>query len=184
MDVGTANTSNGQYYMNNMKAKTGGGNFKTVQINLNNGVVQYDNSTRRYKYNIKPLEDDFSLILKSQPRIYTRQPNETITEIGYIAEEMDSIGLQHLVQRDKDGVVDGFDYTKMVLYTVEILKTQHTDIEKLKAEVAALTTEKNALRTENTSLRADVQNQQANFGKQLDELSRRLKSLETAASNR
>lgn len=187
MNVGPANSNLGQYYMNNMKPKTGGGNFKNVQININNGVVQYDNSTRRYKYNIKPLEDNFSLILKAQPRIYTRQPHETITEIGYIAEEMDSIGLQHLVQRDKEGVVDGFDYTKMILYTVEVLKTQHADIEKLKAEVAALTAEKNALRTENTGLRADntaLQTQQADFGKQLESLSKRLKSLENAASNR
>jgi hypothetical protein len=184
MNVGTANSNLGQLYIENLKPKTGGGTFRTIQINPANWVVQYDNSSRRYKYNIKPLEDDFSLILKSQPRIYTRQPNETITEIGYIAEEMDSIGLQHLVQRDKDGVVDGFDYTKMVLYTVELLKTQHADIEKLKAEVAALTAEKNALRTENTGLRAEAQNQQADFGKQLDEVFRRLKSLETTASNR
>ena len=83
-----------------------------------------------------------------------------------------------------NGIVDGVNYEKMILYAVEVLKVQHADIEQLKAEVAALTAEKNALRTENTSLRADAQNQQANFGKQLDEITRRLKSLETAASNR
>jgi len=184
MDVGTVNTNLGQYYMTNMKPKTGGGTFRNIQINTANWVVQYDNSSRRYKYNIRPLEDDFSLILKSQPRIYTRQPEDTFTELGYIAEEMDSIGLQHLVQRDKNGIVDGFDYDKMILYAVEVLKIQHADIEKLKAEVAALTAEKNALGAENAGLRADIQKQQTDFGKQLDGISRRLRSLETAAGNR
>jgi FtsZ-binding cell division protein ZapB len=187
MNVGTANSSNGQLYIENLKPKTGGGTFRTIQINPANWVVQYDNSSRRYKYNIKPLEDDFSLILKAQPRIYTRQPNEEFTEVGYIAEEMDSIGLQHLVQRNPDGVVDGFDYTKMILYAVEVLKTQHADIEKLKAEVAALTAEKNTLRTENNSLRATnaaLQTNQTEFSAQLNALSKRMQAMEAVTGNR
>jgi len=158
---------------------------RNVQYDPTNKRLFFDTSSRRYKRNIKPLEDDFTLILKAQPKTYTRPHDETNTwEIGYIAEEMDSLGLKRLVEYNADGTIDGFNYEKMILYVTEVVKTQHTDIEKLKAEVATLTAEKNALRTENTSLRADMQNQQANFGKQLDELSRRLKSLETAASNR
>jgi len=158
---------------------------RNVQYDPTNKRLFFDTSSRRYKRNIKPLDDDFSLILKAQPKTYTRPYDETNTwEVGYIAEEMDSLGLKRLVEYNADGTIDGFNYEKMILYVTEVVKMQHADIEQLKAEVAALTAEKNALRTENTSLRADAQNQQANFGKQLDELSRRLKSLETAASNR
>lgn len=158
---------------------------RNVQFDPANNRLFFDTSSRRYKRNIKPLEDDFSLVLKAQPKTYTRPNDESNTwEIGYIAEEMDSLGLKRLVEYNADGTIDGFNYEKMILYVTEVVKTQHADIEKLKAEVAALTAEKNALRTENTSLRADVQNQQASFGKQLDEITRRLKSLETAASNR
>ena len=156
---------------------------KNVQWDPVTGRLSWDNSSRLYKSNITPLEDDFAKILQVQPKIYDRPVSKGKWEIGYIAEEIDSIGLHHIVEYT-NGIVDGVDYEKMILYAIEVLKTQHADIEKLKAEVAALTAEKNALRTENTSIRTDAQNQQANFGKQLDELSRRLKSLETAASNR
>lgn len=161
---------------------------RNVQYDPTNKRLFFDTSSRRYKRNIKPLEDDFSLILKAQPKTYTRPNDESNTwEIGYIAEEMDSLGLKRLVEYNADGTIDGFNYEKMILYVTEVVKNQHADIEKLQAEVAALTAEKNALRTENTSLRADntaLQTQQADFGKQLDAISRRLRSLETAASNR
>lgn len=169
------------YYMNNMKAKTGGGNFKTIQININNGVVQYDNSSRRYKRNIRPLEDDFSLILKSQPRVYNRLTDTVYWELGYIAEEMDSIGLHNLVQHDANGVIDGFDYDKMILYAVEVLKIQDAAIRDLKAEIAALKTENEGLRTENSTLRTDnnnIQTQQTAIEKQLELLAKRMNSLE------
>ncbi len=190
MNLGAANGGAGYLYINGMKPKGNTGNPRNLAIDMSNGRVFEESSSRRYKKNIRPLQDNFDLLLKVEPRIYNRfeDPADIDTskyfEIGYIAEEIDSIGLRKLVQYSNEGQIDGVDYTKMILYTVELLKTQHADIEKLKAEVAALTAEKNALRTENASLRADAQNQQADFGKQLNELSRRLKSLETAASNR
>ncbi len=190
MNLGPANNNNGHLYINGIKPKGTTGNARNIAIDLSNGRIFEESSSRRYKTNIRPLQENFGLLLKVQPRIYNRfeDPVDIDTtkhfEIGYIAEEIDSIGLRKLVQYNNEGQIDGVDYTKMILYAVEVLKTQHADIEKLKAEVAALTAEKNALRTENTNLRADVQNQQADFGKQLNELSRRLKSLETAASNR
>ena len=190
MNLGAAIGPTGYLYINGMKPKGTTGNPRNLAIDMINGRVFEESSSRRYKKNIRPLQEDFSLLLKAQPRIYNRfeDPADIDTtkyfEIGYIAEEIDSIGLRRVVQYNNEGQIDGVDYTKMILYAVEVLKTQHADIDKLKAEVAALTAEKNALRTENASLRTDAQNQQANFGKQLDELSRRLKSLETAASNR
>lgn len=149
------------------------------------GRVGVNTSSRRYKSNIQPFVTDFSKILQVQPRIYNRKSEDpSLWEIGYIAEELDSLGLKNLVLYDQEGRPNSLIYKKMVIYTNEVVKMHHADIEKLKAEVAALTAEKNALRTENASLRADVQHQQADFGKQLDAISRRLKSLETAASNR
>jgi hypothetical protein len=190
MNLGAANGGAGYLYINGMKPKGNTGNPRNLAIDMSNGRVFEESSSRRYKTNIRPLQDNFDLLLKVEPRIYNRfeDPVDIDTskyfEIGYIAEEIDSIGLRKLVQYSNEGQIDGVDYTKMILYAVEVLKTQHADIENLKAEVAALTAEKNALRTENTGLRADAQNRQADFGKQLDEVYRRLKSLETTASNR
>jgi len=162
-----------------------GPNAPQVEWDINTGELQVDNSSRRLKRNIVPMEEDFTKILKVQPKYYNRigYPDSLI-EAGYIAEEFDSLGLQPLVHYYANGDIFGISYDRISLYLTEIVKMHHADIAQLKAEVAALTAEKNALRTENASLRADAQSQQADFGKQLDELSRRLRSLEVAASNR
>lgn len=153
----------------------------------NDWGVTINTSTRRFKYNIVPLKEDFRQILHLEPKRYTRTLDPSgPTEIGYIAEEVDSLGMKCLVlYEDADKKIPlSINYKKMVMFTNEIVKMHHAEIEKLKAEVGALTAEKNALGAENAGLRADLQKQQADFGKQLDEISRRLRSLETAASNR
>lgn len=190
LNLGPANNNNGHLYINGVKPKGTTGNARNIAIDLSNGRVFEESSSRRYKKNIRPLQENFSLLLKAQPRIYNRyeDPADIDTakyfEIGYIAEEIDSIGLRRVVQYNNEGQIDGVDYTKMILYAVEVLKMQHADIEKLKAEVAALTSEKNALRTENAQLRADAQKRAADTDKQMTEINRRLRSLEVAASNR
>lgn len=151
------------------------------------GRVSINTSTRRFKHNIVPLKEDFTQILHLEPKRYTRTTDPSgPKEIGYIAEEVDSLGMKCLVlYEDADKKIPlGINYKKMVMFTNEIVKMHQVEIEKLKAEVGALTAEKNALGAENAGLRTDLQKQQADFGKQLDEISRRLRSLETAASNR
>ncbi len=173
----------GDFYIGSPKAKGSGGNWKTLQINLNDGGnVRYDNSSRRFKRNIRPLVDDFSLILKAQPRVYNRLDDDTTyNELGYIAEEMDSIGLHKLVQYDQDGVVDGFDYDKMILYTVEVLKIQDAALKDLRAELEAMKAANNILINENKGLSAEnsaLTQQQANFSAQLESISKRILLLE------
>ncbi len=162
-----------------------GPNSPQVEWDVNTGELQVDNSSRRLKRNIRDMEEDFTKILKIQPKFYNRigYP-DSLVEAGYIAEEFDSLGLNHLVHYYANGEVFGIAYDRIPLYLTEIVKMHQAEIEKLKAEVGALTAEKNALGAENAGLRADIQKQQADFGKQLDEISRRLRSLETAASNR
>lgn len=141
-------------------------------------------SSRRFKTNIKNFEDDFSLILKAQPKIYTRpeSPDPNATEIGYIAEEMDSLGLQQLVIYDIEGNEFSLHYDLVPIYTLEVVKAQDNAIRQLQEEVAALKNENKTLKTENTTLRTDngnLQAQQAIFSKQLDDISRRMNMLET-----
>jgi hypothetical protein len=98
------------------------GDKKNVQYNTRTGEIGYDNSTRRDKRNITPLTDDFGKIMQLMPRKYTR-PNEPENwEIGYIAEEAKSLGLDHLVEFDEDNKPDGINYRKLCLYLVEIVR--------------------------------------------------------------
>ena len=165
-----------------------GPNAPQVEWDPNTGELQVDNSSRRLKRNIRPMNEDFSLILKVQPKLYNRKGYpDSLVEAGYIAEEFDSLGLHHLVHYYANGDVFGIDYSRVSLYLTEIVKVHQTEIEKMKAEIAALKEEKNALRTENNTLRADNTNlmsQQQSFDKQLDGLARRIQALESTATNR
>lgn len=159
---------------------------RNVQWDETNYRLFFDSSSRRYKSNIQPLVDDFTKILQVQPKTYDRPDAEGIWEIGYIAEEIDSLGLHRVVEYS-NGVPDGVNYEKMILYVTEIVKAQYADIENMKAEIAALKAEKKALQQENETLRTDgaaLQSKQAAFSAQLDALANRIKSLEGTAGNR
>lgn|GEM_PF-1052796 len=173
----------GRLYINNVPDFNG----KNMQWDENSGLVGADNSSRRYKYDIKPLEADFSAILKAEAKIYRRKSDTTRIEIGYIAEEMDSLGLKPLVFYDKEGRVEAFDYERMILYVTEVLKIQHKDIEVLQAEIALLKSENAALRTENMSLKTskgDLLKQQQEFTAQLNEISKRIQALESVGTGK
>jgi len=98
------------------------GDQKNVQYNPSTGEIGWDNSTRRDKQNITPLMDDFGKILQLQPRKYTRPQQPDAWEIGYIAEEAKSLGLDHLIFYDEDRQPDGIKYRKLCLYLVEIVR--------------------------------------------------------------
>lgn len=157
---------------------------KNMQWNQATGTVGWDNSSRRFKQDIQTLEEEWSLILKSRPVSYTRKfnPNNR-REVGYIAEEMDSLGLKQLVEYDKDGIPDGFNYEKMIVYVTEVLKIQDAAITELKSEIAALQAENKSLKTQNSNLQttnADLGKQQNTFSGQLENLLKRIQALESS----
>ena len=150
--------------------------------------MQVDNSSRRLKRNIQPLTDNYNLILEVQPRLYNRigYP-DSLVEMGYIAEEFDSIGLKRLVHYNSRGEIIGVNYKKVSIYLAEVVKDQHSDIEKMKAEIAALKLENTALSSANAGLQIDnglLHKQQNVFSAQLDSLSKRMKSLEMVGTGK
>ncbi|MEI6410890.1 MAG: tail fiber domain-containing protein [Bacteroidota bacterium] len=174
-----------QIYFSGINA--GGGTYP-LKWNNQTGAVTYDNSSRRYKENITPLTDDFSLILKSKPKRYTRPGNPNNWELGYIAEEMDSIGLHNLVLYENDGkVVGGFNYEKMILYVTEVLKTQDAAIKELKAQNANLTAELSALKQNEKPASVPEKTSAAlsnELEQRLNDMSKRLQELEAALGKR
>lgn len=164
-----------------------GGASGTIRRQNSTGLLWVDNSSRRYKTNIQPLEDDFRKILDAQPRVYNRIANPGFEEIGYIAEEMDSIGLNRLVEYNNDGSVEGLNYERMIIYAVELIKEQDKEIKALNAALVALKAElttsvdKNkALTSENQAISA----QQAAFSAQLEALTKRIQSVESMGNSR
>ena len=122
------------------------GDYSNIQWNPNTGQFYQDTSSIRYKENITPLADDFGRLLQAEPKTYTRPGNPDRWEIGYIAEDIDALGLAKLVQY-KDGQPDGLNYEKMVLYLTEIAKSQKATIEDQQRQIDELKTAVSALKS-------------------------------------
>ena len=109
---------------------TGTASYNLVRVDTATGNFYYDTSTQRNKENIQTLEEDFFKILEVQPKSFTDK-SSGLTEIGYIAEDFDQIGLKNLVIYDKEGLPDGLKYDKIPLYLLEVIKKQQKDIAEL-----------------------------------------------------
>jgi hypothetical protein len=121
---------------------------RDVKIN-SDGYLGTLLSSKRYKENIAPLEDDFSKILGARPVAFTWKESKE-PDIGLIAEDMDELGLRNLVFYDDQGRPDGVRYDFISLYLLEVLKDQANSIKELKVENELL---KEQLKAENQSLK-------------------------------
>jgi hypothetical protein len=111
---------------------TGTSSYSPVRVNTATGDFYYQSSSKRYKGDIRPLEDDFEKILEAQPKsFYDKASGQR--EIGYIAEEFDEVGLKNLVIHDKEGRPDGLKYELVSLYLLEIIKGQAEMMKRLEA---------------------------------------------------
>ncbi len=93
------------------------------------GRIYVETSSRRFKENIQPLIDDFTLLLEAEPVVYTRPGDPDRWEIGYIAEEFQDKGLQNLLFFDDSGKPYSINYPKISLYLLEIVKMQSEQIQ-------------------------------------------------------
>ncbi|MCH7675424.1 tail fiber domain-containing protein [candidate division KSB1 bacterium] len=100
-----------------------------------NGLqISREGSSRRYKKNIGPLKADFRKILDLEPKQFQMkegfgEPDEWL--FGYIAEDLDELGLKRLCNYDKDNRPDGIKYKKIAMYVLEIAKEQQKRINQL-----------------------------------------------------
>lgn len=114
------------------------GNFKNVQWNSETGVLGYDNSSRRFKENIKDLEGNFEAILEAKPKTYTRPGTPDRIEIGFIAEEFHDLGLFPLIDYDKEGLPESLYYEKIATFMLPVMAKQKKQIKALEQEMEIL----------------------------------------------
>lgn len=101
-------------------------------------VISKEGSSRRYKQNIRPFEEDFRKILKLQVKQFQMREaygNPEKDLFGYIAEDVEEVGLAELVTHDAEGRPDGIKYKKLAIYLNEIVKKHDQDIAELKNEI-------------------------------------------------
>jgi hypothetical protein len=112
------------------------GDHNNVQWRAADGLFGYDNSTRRDKENIQPLDASFDRLLDAVPMTYTRPGSPDRWEIGFIAEDMHDLGLTRLVQYDAQGRPEAVNYEKSTLYLVAIAKQQKVRLAELEERLA------------------------------------------------
>lgn len=103
--------------------------------------IAREGSSERYKQNIAPLEDDFQKLLSLQPKQYQMKEgygDPNTWEFGYLAEDLDKIGLKSLVIYNQSGQPDGIQYKKMCIYLNEVVKSQQSSMERLEEKVNEL----------------------------------------------
>jgi hypothetical protein len=111
--------------------------YSLVRIDASTGDFYIDSSSERYKEDIQDLEGDFDKILDVEPKSYMDKASGQ-REIGYIAEDLDELGLTDLVIYNGEGEPDGLKYDRISLYLVEVIKAQQAQIEDLLERVEAL----------------------------------------------
>ncbi len=103
------------------------------------GRVYQDNSSRRYKTDISDYNFNYKNILKLAVKKYRLKNDEnSFPRIGLIAEELDSLGMKHVISYDIQGRPDGVTYSKISLYLLEVIKQQQNEIDAIRQEVESL----------------------------------------------
>ncbi|MCH2023751.1 MAG: tail fiber domain-containing protein [Saprospiraceae bacterium] len=126
---------NGQIGLNNVPVWNG---TNDNDLTWSGCRITREGSSKRYKQNIKPLVDDFTKILQAQPKDYQMKKEygpEGDWIFGYIAEELDEIGLKRLVLYDDQGRPDGIKYKMIGVYNLEIIKSQQKQIDALQIQL-------------------------------------------------
>lgn len=98
-------------------------------------------SARRYKKDIADGVKGLTEVLKLQPKTY-KSKNSRIdvdkTFYGFIAEEVEAIGLTEFVEYNEDAEVEGLHYGHMVSLLTKAIQEQQTIIDDLKSRIKTL----------------------------------------------
>lgn len=91
-------------------------------------------SSRKLKENIRKFTDKWRKVLQLEP-VKFKYKDRPGDQIGYIAEDLDSIGLKDLVVYDKNDEPLGINYAMINVYLVEMIKDQEKRIQALEKGV-------------------------------------------------
>ncbi|MCG7285350.1 hypothetical protein MHY85_05090 [Cellulomonas sp. ACRRI] len=105
----------------------------------NDGRIWKSTSARKYKQDIEDAEVDPGAVLRMQPRTWRdraeveRDPACTTRYVGFIAEELDVLGLGQFVTRTPDGEVEGIAYDRLVAAVIPVLKDLDARLKRLES---------------------------------------------------
>lgn len=107
-----------------------------------NGRIWKSTSARKYKQDIENAEIDVGAVLRMQPRTWRdraeveREPESDRRYVGFIAEELDDLGLGEFVTRDEAGEADGIAYDRLVAAVIPVLRSLSERLDRLEPPTA------------------------------------------------
>jgi len=126
----------GTFAMPRLPSLPGSGSTADLVVD-STGTVAVSTSSARFKENVEPLRDDFERLLELEPRAFTRRGSGE-RGIGYLAEEVDALGLRDLVGYDPEGRPLSVDYKLLPVYLVELVKGLRHTVDAMRGEVGRL----------------------------------------------
>jgi hypothetical protein len=145
---GVAGEANHTYIRNINTTSVSGGGTDTVTVDLTTGVLGHLTSSRRYKEDIKPMNDASQALFSLKPVSfrYKKEVDQTQSlDYGLIAEEVAQVD-PNLAICDRNGHVESVRYTAInVMLLNEFLKQheafiqEHRKVARLEKQVEALT---------------------------------------------
>lgn len=96
-------------------------------------------SSARYKENIRPFLSGVKELVDIEPVTFTYidRPDEP-EQIGFIAEQLDEIGLTHFVNYDKDNMPDSVSYDRVIVLAINAIKELNNENQELKLRITQL----------------------------------------------
>jgi hypothetical protein len=93
-------------------------------------------SDRKFKENLEVIPYGLDAVSQLEPLVYDRNDREGVSEIGFVAQDVESV-IPHVVTKNDEDEY-GIQYARMVPVLVKAMQEQQAMIETLQAEVAAL----------------------------------------------
>lgn len=98
------------------------------------GDIKALGSSLRYKNSIEDYNKGLKELKQLRPVTYKFNGEDVVTA-GFIAEEVDAIGMDEYVIKNSEGQPDALNYGQMVALLVNSIKEQQQQIDELKAKV-------------------------------------------------
>ncbi len=139
--LGNSGDINHTYIANIGNTNVSGGGTDTVTVNLTTGLIGHLTSSRRYKEEIKPMENASETLYRLNPVTYRYKKAIDPTQspaFGLIAEEVAGVN-PNLVARDAKGQPESVHYEMVNAMLLNEFLKEHRKVEHLEKQIEVLT---------------------------------------------
>src|SRR6266498_4061719 len=138
--VGTAGNETDHTYIRNINTTSvSGGNSDFVTVDLTTGLLGHQSSSRRYKEDIKPMDNGSEVLYRLKPVTYRYKKEIDRTQsldYGLVAEDVANVD-PNLAIRDRTGQIESVRYSAVNAMLLNEFLKEHKKVEQLKNEFQA-----------------------------------------------